>query len=53
MTTFARVAAVLALMIGAAFILLILAIAAITLPIDEGGEVSRLATAGIMRNADV
>ena len=53
MTTFARVAAVIALMIAAALLLAVMAIVAITLPIDEGREVSRLATAGIMRNANV
>lgn len=53
MNTFARVAAVLALMIIAALALCVLAIVAITMPIDDGGEVSRLATAGILRNADV
>lgn len=34
-------------------VLVVSTIYAIGTPIDEGGEVSRLATAGIMRNADV
>lgn len=38
---------VIAILIGAMMIM------SLAIPIDEGGEVSRLATAGILRNADV
>lgn len=51
MTTFVRVAAVLSLIILAALALCVMAIVAVTMPIDEGREVSRLATAGILRGA--
>ena len=51
MNTFARVAAVLALMVIAALALCVMAIVAVTMPIDDGREIGRLATAGILRGA--
>ena len=45
--------AVVAVIIAILFLLAVMMFGALFIPIDEGGEVSRLATAGILRNADV
>lgn len=45
--------ALVAVIIAVLFLLAVMMFGALFIPIDEGVEVSRLATAGIMRNADV
>lgn len=51
MDKFIEAFAVVTIMIALAIVLLSLSTFLVTLPIDEGGEVSRLATAGILRGA--
>jgi hypothetical protein len=53
MKRFLDILAVVAIIAAVLFLLAVMMVGALFVPIDDGGEVSRLATAGIMRNADV
>lgn len=51
MKRFLDILAVVAIVAAVLFLLAFMMVGALFVPIDEGGEVSRLATAGILRGA--